>query len=67
MSVYRLEETSQYSHHPSTKPASAKLRRTIEYDRQAKATDLAFFLRRQDPDIKSSWTVFNQSLSSEER
>ena len=31
MSVYRLEETSQYSHHPSTKPASAKLSRTMSY------------------------------------
>ena len=38
-----------------------------EYARQAKASYLAFFLRRQDPEIKPSWTVFNQSLSSEER
>ncbi len=30
-------------------------------------SDLAFFLRRQDPEIKPSWTVFNQSSSSEER
>ena len=67
MSVCRLEETSQYSHHPSTKPASAKLRGDNEYARQAKATYLAFFLSRQDPEIKPSWTVFNQSLSSEER
>ena len=38
-----------------------------EYARHAKATDLAFFLRSQDPEVKPSWTVFNQSLSSEER
>ena len=29
-------------------------------------SDLAFFLRSQVPEVKSSWTVFNQSLSSEE-
>ena len=38
-----------------------------EYARQAKCTELAFFLRRQDPEIKPLWIVFNQSLSSEER
>lgn len=27
---------------------------------------MAFFLRRQDSDTKPSWTVFNQSISSEE-
>ena len=37
-----------------------------EYARHAKATDLAFFLHSQDPEIKPSWGV-NQSLSSEER
>ena len=34
--------------------------------KQAQATDMAFFLRRQDSDTKPSWTVFNQSASSEE-
>jgi hypothetical protein len=34
--------------------------------KQAQATDMAFFLRRQDSDTKPSWTVFNQSVSSEE-
>ena len=34
--------------------------------KQAQATDMAFFLRRQDSDKKPSWTVFNQSVSSEE-
>ena len=33
--------------------------------KQAKATDMAFFLQRQDYG-KGSWTVFNQSLSSDE-
>ncbi len=37
-----------------------------ECARKAKATELAFFMRRQNSEIKSSWTVFNQSLSSEE-
>lgn len=37
-----------------------------EYARQAKATDRAFFLRRQNSEIKPSWTLFNQSLPSEE-
>ena len=27
---------------------------------------IAFFLHRQDKELKPSWTVFNQSLSSEE-
>ena len=30
-------------------------------------SDLAFFLRSQYSEIKPSWIVFNQSLSSEER
>lgn len=34
--------------------------------KQARATDMAFHLRRQDSDKKLSWTVFNQSVSSEE-
>lgn len=34
--------------------------------KQAKATDMAFFLRRQDSEPKPSWTVFNQSVSSKE-
>ena len=37
-----------------------------EYARRAKATDRAFFLRRQNSEIKPSWTLFNQSLPSEE-
>lgn len=37
-----------------------------DYVRQAKAKDLAFFLRRQNLDIKPSWSVFNQLLPSEE-
>jgi hypothetical protein len=37
-----------------------------ENAQQAKATDLAFFLHCQDKKLKPSWTVFNQSLSSEE-
>lgn len=34
--------------------------------KQAKATDMAFFLRRQDSNIKPSWTVFNESVTSTE-
>ena len=34
--------------------------------KQAKATDLAFILQREDSDPKPSWTVFNQSLSTQE-
>ena len=34
--------------------------------KQAKATDMSFFLRRQDSDTKPSWTVFNQSVSPED-
>ena len=34
--------------------------------KQAKATDLAFFMGRQDSDLKPSWTLFNQSISSED-
>ncbi|XP_063763531.1 uncharacterized protein LOC134880508 [Eleginops maclovinus] len=34
--------------------------------KQAQATDMAFFLRRQDSEPKPSWTVFNQSVSSKE-
>ncbi|KAJ8869861.1 hypothetical protein PR048_028870 [Dryococelus australis] len=30
----------------------------------AEATDLAFFLSRQDSETRPSWTVFNQSISS---
>ena len=52
---------------PVDEACFSKAEEDNEYDRQAKATDLAFFLRRQDPEIKPSWTVFNQSLSSEER
>ena len=33
---------------------------------QAEATDLAFYLHRQDKELKPSWTVFNHSLSSDE-
>ena len=33
---------------------------------QAEATDLAFYLHRQDKELKPSWTVFKQSLSSDE-
>ena len=33
---------------------------------QAKATDLAYFLRCQDSETRPSWTVFNQSISSSE-
>lgn len=33
---------------------------------QAEATDLAFYLHRQDKELKPSWTVFNQCLSSDE-
>ena len=33
---------------------------------QAEATDLAFYLHRQDTELKPSWTPFNQSLSSDE-
>ena len=32
---------------------------------QSKATHLAFFLHRQDKELKPSWTVFNNSLSEE--
>ena len=52
---------------PVDEACFSKAEEDNEYDRQAKATDLAFFLRSQDPEIKPSWTVFNQSLSSEER
>ena len=52
---------------PVDEACFSKAEEDNEYARQAKATDLAFFLRRQDPEIKPSWTVFNQSLSSEER
>jgi len=34
--------------------------------KNAHATDLAFILSRQDSDMKSSWTVFNQNISSKE-
>ena len=34
--------------------------------KRAKATDLAFFLCRQDSETRPSWTVFNQSISSAE-
>ncbi len=37
-----------------------------EHARQAKSTDLAFYLRRQNVEIKTSWTVFNQSLPSDD-
>lgn len=40
--------------------------RDSECVKQAQATDIAFFLRRQNSDPKPSWTVFNQSVSSEE-
>ena len=33
---------------------------------EAKAKDLAFFLRRQESETRPSWTVFNQSVSSVE-
>ena len=33
---------------------------------QAEATDLAFYLHRQDKELKPSWTIFNQFLSSDE-
>ena len=52
---------------PVDEACFSKAEENNEYARQAKATDLAFFLRRQDPEIKPSWTVFNQSLSSEGR
>ena len=52
---------------PVDEACFSKAEEDNEYARQAKATDLAFFLRRQDPEIKPPWTVFNQSLSSEER
>ena len=52
---------------PVDEACFSKAEEDNEYARQTKATDLAFFLRRQDPEIKPSWTVFNQSLSSEER
>ena len=51
---------------PVDEACFSKAEEDNEYARQAKATDLAFFLRRQDPEIEPSWTVFNQSLSSEE-
>ncbi len=35
--------------------------------KQAQATDMAFFLRRHNSDTKPSWTVFNQSVSSQEQ
>ena len=38
-----------------------------KYAKQAKATDLAFFLHCQNLDMKTSWSVFNQSLSSKEQ
>jgi len=34
--------------------------------KKAQATDLAFFMSRQDSDTKPSWTVFNQNISSSE-
>ena len=37
-----------------------------ECKKQAQATDMAFFLRRQDVSSKLSWTVFNQSITTEE-
>lgn len=37
-----------------------------DYAIQAKDTDLAFFLRLQNLEIKPSWSVFNQSLPSKE-
>ena len=52
---------------PVDEACFSKAEEDNEYARQAKTTDLAVFLRRQDPEIKPSWTVFNQSLSSEER
>ena len=52
---------------PVDEACFSKAEEDNEYARQAKATDLAFFLRHQDPEIKPSWTVFYQSLSSEER
>ena len=52
---------------PVDEACFSKAEEDNEYARQATATDLAFFLRRQDPEIKPSWTVFNQYLSSEER
>ena len=52
---------------PVDEACFSKAEENNAYARQAKSTDLAFFLRRQDPEIEPSWTVFNQSLSSEER
>ena len=46
-----------------------KVKESDEYNlhaRQAKATDLAFFMQRQDSEVKDSWTVFNQFLSSDQ-
>ena len=34
--------------------------------KQAQATDMAFFLQREDSDTNTFWTIFNQSVSSEE-
>jgi hypothetical protein len=34
--------------------------------KQAQATDMAFFLLRQDASSKPSWTVFNESVSTED-
>ena len=38
----------------------------IDSVKKARATDMAFFLQRQDSESKPSWTVFDQSVSSEE-
>lgn len=50
---------------PVDKAWFTKPERDSEFVKEAQATDMAFFLRRQNSDTKPSWTLFNQSVSSD--